>query len=215
MNRSRRPSATSRGRARHRAFRARTARRGGALLLMLFLSMSIAALAISAIFLSSSSRLLTTQLDREEIDSYAADAALALGKSRLNQDPTALPDTGWTYVIHNGTIPDASNNPLPGLSVNVYVGPTGSIDQQTGGRFATLFAEVTDVNGGKTIRRLEMVQETFREIWLLVERGGLPDKSASDPSDNIYGPRLLQRYDLDVQRAVGDLSRQRVHAASS
>ncbi|MEP6689841.1 MAG: hypothetical protein ABJD07_01725 [Gemmatimonadaceae bacterium] len=181
---SRRLSARARWSQRSRA---KGVRRGGALLLMLFLSMSIAALALSAIFLTSSSKFLGAQLDREEIDSYGADAALQLGKSRLELDPTAFPDSGWAYLLQNATIPDASNNPIPGVLVNVYVGPTGSVDVNSGGRFATLFAEVSDVNGGKTVRRLELVQESFARFGYWSNSEGSPHICFGS-GDHLYGP---------------------------
>ncbi|MDQ6828843.1 MAG: hypothetical protein M3081_08255 [Gemmatimonadota bacterium] len=159
-------------------------RRGGALLLMLFLSMSIAALAMSAIFLTSGSRFLSAALDREEIDSYAADAALALGKSRLEVDASMIPDSGFVLLLDHTTIPDADNIPIPGITATVYAGPSGSISQK-GGRFVTLFAEIIDMNGAHTIRRLELVQESFARFgyWSNSE-----NNICFGAGDNIYGP---------------------------
>src|SRR3970282_1347112 len=70
-------------------------RRGSALILVLIMTLSLAGLAISAIYLSSSAGLLTRYYDRERDYRYAAEAALALGKSRVNKDTgLGLPELG-------------------------------------------------------------------------------------------------------------------------
>ncbi len=161
------------------------ARRGGAaILLVLFLSVSIVALAMSAIFLTSGSRSLSAALDREEIDSYAADAALALGKSQLEVDASMVPDSGYVLLLDHTTIPDASNNPIPGITATVYAGPSGSISQK-GGRFVTLFAEIVDNNGAHTIRRLELVQESFARFAYWSNQEG---SICFGSGDHIWGP---------------------------
>jgi hypothetical protein len=55
-------------------------RRGSALILVLIMTLSLAGLAISAIYLSSSSNLLTRYYDKERNYRYGAEMAVALGK---------------------------------------------------------------------------------------------------------------------------------------
>src|ERR1019366_8319777 len=76
-------------------------RRGSALILVLIMTLSLAGLAMSAIYLSSSAGLLSRYYDRERNYRYAAEAAIALGKSRAQMGDTTmhLLDSGATSLL--------------------------------------------------------------------------------------------------------------------
>lgn len=141
----------------------RNARRGSALVLVLVLAMGLAALAMSAIYLSSHAQLVTRSFEREADYSFAADAGVAMGRSRLDADAWALPDTGWITLHDNVTIQDADDVDIPGVRVNVWVGPTGSV-AANGQRFGSIVAEALDGNGSRFIRHLEVTRESFAKF---------------------------------------------------
>jgi Tfp pilus assembly protein PilX len=172
----------------HHALRAR---RGSALILVLVFTVSLAALAMSAIFLSSNATLLGKSYDRERDFKYAAEAALAMGKSRLNNDAAALPDSGWDTLMFNATVPTADSTTVPNVTVNLYAGPTGSTTGQFG-RFASLVAEARDNQGSRFVRRLEVTQESFAKFayWTDNEKTPPPGPVTIyfQSGDNIWGP---------------------------
>jgi len=135
-------------------------RRGFALLTIIILTFGMAALAASAVYLSGNTGLLNTSQDREREFKYGAEAAMAMGKSRLNVDPLAMPDTSFVTLMSGQQIIGADGVPLPGLTVNLYAGPTGSSSGQFG-RFASVVAEARDAQGARFVRRLELTQESF------------------------------------------------------
>jgi hypothetical protein len=152
----------------------RTPRRGVALVFVLVFVIAMAALAMSSIFMASNSNLLAKSYDRERDLRSAADAALAIGKARVNSSPSLLTmAVGQTYkqILINQPIMSADSSYLPGIVVNVWVGPTGTTSGQNG-RFASIVAQALDTRGGSNaykngqgfIRRLELTQESFAKF---------------------------------------------------
>lgn len=138
-------------------------RRGSALVLVLVLTVAVAALALSAIALTSHSGLVTRYYDREQEFRYASEAALAMGKSRLNTDAYALPDSGFATLMTGEPVVGADGVALENLTANLYVGPTGSTSGQFG-RFASVVSEIRDPAGSRFVRRLELAQESFAKF---------------------------------------------------
>jgi hypothetical protein len=138
-------------------------RRGSALILTLVLTLSLASLATSAIYLGANDQMLALTYDQERNMRYADEAVLAMGKSTLNFDPYASPDTGYTQVMNNATIMGADGKPLPGITANMYIGPTSSNTGQFG-RFVSVVAVVKNQTGAQVIRRLELAQESFAKF---------------------------------------------------
>jgi len=136
------------------------ARRGVALFISLFFVAGIGALALSAIYLTANGTLLSKSYEKEDELKYAAEAALAIGKSELNFNPAALPNTSYVSLMSNKTLIAGDGQPINGVSVNLYVGQTGSSTGQFG-RFASLVAEARAGNGTGFVRRLELSQESF------------------------------------------------------
>lgn len=138
-------------------------RRGFALAMALLFTFAIGALATSAIILNSNASLMAKAVDRQRDLSYAAEAALEIGKSELNFDPAALPDSGETQIITNQPVKEADGTTLPNITVNAWVGPTGSTTGQFG-RFASVVAQAVDNRGYGFVRRLELAQESFAKF---------------------------------------------------
>jgi hypothetical protein len=121
------------------------------------------ALAMGAIYVNSNGYLVGRMSEREKELRYAADAALQVGKSRLNNDPFALPDTGYVSLESGAAVLGASGVPIAGVTYNLYAGPTGSTTGQFG-RYASAISEAIGprgARGARFVRRLEMQQESF------------------------------------------------------
>jgi len=138
-------------------------RRGSAIILTLVLTLSLAAVATSAIYLGGNAQILATTYDHERDLRYAAEAALAMGKSRLNYDPLVVPDTGYTTVWSNQPVTAADGTPIPGITTDMYIGPTSSNTGQFG-RFVSVVAVAHDAVGSTVVRRLELAQESFAKF---------------------------------------------------
>jgi hypothetical protein len=135
---------------------------GSALILVLVMTAGLAALAMSAIFMASSSGLMTRYYDRERNYRYAAEQALQIGVSRLAKDTSIhLADTGYMQLMSSASLTDANGVTIPNTIVNLYVGLTGNTTGQFG-QFASLIAEVNDASGNtKYFRRLELMAQNF------------------------------------------------------
>ncbi len=167
-------------------------RRGIALVFVLIFVIAMAALAMSSIFMASNANLLAKSYDRERDLKFAAEAALSIGKSRVNADPNILTmrSAGQldTAILLGQTLTGADGNALSGIKVNVYVGPTGSTSGQFG-RFSSIIAEARDQRGNGFIRRLELTQESFAKFayWSNSESNGSTTIFFNN-GDELWGP---------------------------
>lgn len=157
-------------------------RRGSALILVLLMTLAVAALAIAAIFMTSSAGLLSRFYDRERLFRYAAESALEVTRSRLESDvaPT-VPDTGVRVLLSGWKLRTAGGDTVAGVSVNVYASVTGD----TSGTylpFTTLLAVAYDVNGTRHVRRLDLRRESFSRYQFFVD---------SFPSGVTFGPGVV------------------------
>jgi hypothetical protein len=152
------------------------------------MTLGMAALAASAVYLSGTAGLISTSQDREREFKYGAEAAMAIGKSRLNTDPLVLPDTSYNTILSNQQVIGADGVPLPGVTVNLYAGPTGSTSGQFG-RFASVVAEARDGQGARFVRRLELTQESFARYayWSNRETNN-GNTIYFGNGDNLWGP---------------------------
>lgn len=181
---------TPRGSAQHGQ---RRPRRGAALVFVMVFVFAMAALAMSSIFMASNANLLAKSYDRERDLKYAAEAALAIGKSRVNADPNILTmrSAGQldTLILGQTTLVGADGLPMTGIKVNVYVGPTGSTSGQFG-RFSSIVAEARDQRGNGFIRRLELTQESFAKFayWSNQENATGASTIYFGGADELWGP---------------------------
>ncbi len=174
---------TSQRRTPRRAKRIRS-RRGIALFITLFFVGAVGALALSAIYLTENASLLGKSYDREDELKYAAEAALAMGKAELNYNPAALPSTSYVALMSNTPIATANGSTVPGLTVDLYAGQTGSTSGQFG-RFASLVAKAHYPDGTGFARRLELTQQSFAiyAYWSNTEAG-----VSFGGGDQLFGP---------------------------
>ncbi|MEO6865880.1 MAG: hypothetical protein ABI229_10540, partial [Gemmatimonadaceae bacterium] len=146
-----------------RTMRRGSDRRGSALILTLVLTLSLASLATSAIYLGGNEQILANTYDQERTMRYADEAMLQMGKSTLNFDPLSAPDTGYRTVKNNVPVMGADGNPIPGITASMYLGPTSSNTGQFG-RFVSVVAVAQNLAGAKVVRRLELAQESFAKF---------------------------------------------------
>lgn len=164
-------------------------RRGVALILTLMLTFAMGALAAAAIYLNSNAGLIGRMTEREKEMRYSADAALQIGKSLLNNDPTALPDSGYRVLMSGGTLVGVGGVPIAGLTYNLYTGPTGSTTGQFG-RFGSVVSEVIGPRGARFVRRLELEQESFARYayWTNQEKNSSGGTIYFAGGDVLWGP---------------------------
>jgi hypothetical protein len=155
------------------------ARRGSALVLVLIMTLSLAGLAISAIYLSSSAGLLTRYYDKERDYRYVAEAALAYGKSRITNDTLlVLPSDSAMVLMSGGSVTDASGTVIPTVKVNLYAAFTGDTTGKWG-QYVTLLAQAYDAGGTRHVRRLDLVAESFAKYAMFTN---------ISPTNYQYGP---------------------------
>ncbi len=132
------------------------------MILVLIMTLSLAGLAMSAIYLSSSAGLLSRYYDRERNYRYAAEAAIALGKSRIQAGDTSLHmlDTGAMALLTAASLKDANAVTIPRILVNLYGANTGDT-VGIYGQFITLLAQAYDSGGTRMVRRLDLTAESF------------------------------------------------------
>jgi hypothetical protein len=146
-------------------------RTGSALVLVLIMTLSLAGLAISAIYLSSSAGLLSRYYDKERDYRYAAEAALAMGKARLMAKDTGLvlPEDTALKMVNAGTLTDATGATIPNIRVNVYGAFTGDTVGRFG-NFVTLLASAYDSGGTRHVRRLDLAAESFSRFAMFTNQ---------------------------------------------
>ncbi len=152
--------------------RAGRSRAGFSLGIALIFTLVIGALATASILLSSNATLLAKSVEHQRDLRYAAEAGLEMVKSRLDLNANLVPDSGETQVMTNATIQSADYVNLAGIKVNVWVGPSGSLSGQYG-NFATIVSQSTDNIGVSSVRRLDVLQESFAKYayWSNAETG--------------------------------------------
>ena len=155
------------------------ARRGSALILVLLMTLAVAALAVAAIFMASSANLLSRYYDRERDHRFAAEAALEIVRSRLERDVTlAVPDTGMRVLASGLRIPDADGVLRSRTSVDVYAAVTGDTSGATTPH-VTLIARAWDAGGTRHVRRVDLRRQSFSHYQFFVDQ--FPNTMAFGP----------------------------------
>jgi hypothetical protein len=153
-------------------------RRGSALILVLIMTLSLAGLAMSAIYLSSSANILTRYYDKERNYRYGAEMGVALGKSRVNRDTLlGLPDDTALKILTGASLTDAAGVTIPNVKVNLYGAFTGDTSGRFG-KFVTLLSQAYDTGGTRMVRRLDLTSESFSRFAMFAD---------SFPSNLTYG----------------------------
>lgn len=146
------------------------------------MTLAVAALAIAAIFMSSSAGLLSRFYDRERDYRLAAESAIEMVVSRLEHDVTlGIPDTGMRVLASGLKIPNADGSVSSQLSVDVYGAATGDTSGFSTPHI-TLVARAWDANGTRHVRRVDFRRESFSRYQMLVD---------SFPASLTFGPGVF------------------------
>lgn len=165
----------------------RGTRRGSALILVLLMTLAVAALAVAAIFMTSSAGLLSRFYDRERQFSYAAESALQQAISKLQLDTSfAVTSTTPVSVIPLTDLYDAAGTVIAGARVQVWGALTGDTTS-SGPITVTLLAQVSDVVGTRFVRRVDLRREHFAQINLLVNNATTAATAPFERGDSIVG----------------------------
>lgn len=163
----------------------RSVRRGSALILVLIMTLSLAGLAASAIYMAGNSGLLSRFHDKERDLTFALETALELGQSRLQRDTTlVLYDTGYTQLLTNQAVFTSDDTPLTGVTVDLYGGYTGD----TSGVYVpyiTLLATVSDPGGVRLARRMDLQAQSFSRYGVFAN--DFPSSASIGIGENIPG----------------------------
>ncbi len=136
-------------------------RRGSSLLLVLIMTTAMAALVLSAIYLQSLGSIVSSLRERERDFRYAAEAALAVGKSRVNRDTLlAIPADSFATLFRDSVLVDATGTTIPRARVTMHYAFTGDTTGRFG-EFVTLLARASDDVGTRHLRRLDLTAESF------------------------------------------------------
>jgi Tfp pilus assembly protein PilX len=163
----------------------RSGERGMALVLVMLITVAVAALAAGAIFLTGSSYLISRGQEQEQDMRNAADAGIELGRSALNGNPALFPDSGYVTLFASQPVLDASGTPIPNTTRSIYLGPTGSSTGQYG-IFGSVVSVISNRSGAVLVRRGELSQESFARFAYYTNSEG--SNICFGNMDNIYGP---------------------------
>lgn len=158
---------------------------GIALLVVILLVMTLAAMSLGASMLSMNTGLIRRFGERNSVAGAAAVAGMEEARSKLNGDITLYPSTGYATLETNAVVRDASGTIIPGLTRTTYAGPSGVSSGQYG-IFGSIISVVTDNVGIKTIRRMEVNQESFAKYAYFTDFE--PSTIAFGGGDQIWGP---------------------------
>ncbi|MEJ2678508.1 MAG: hypothetical protein P8174_05450 [Gemmatimonadota bacterium] len=159
-------------------------REGIALLLVILLTMVVAAVAAGAALIGANSRLISDYDQRISLLESVADAGLEESRAILNQDASLFPDSGYVALEENAAVYDAERHLIPGVTRSVYAGPVGGGVGQYG-TFGTIVAVARDGDGAKVIRRRDIKRESFAKYAFFTNSEG---SLAFGVGDQIYGP---------------------------
>ena len=144
-------------------------RRGSALMLVLLFTLALGGLAISAIYMNGTTHVVSKLYDRERDYRYAAEWALAMGKSRISRDTTLiLADSGYVQLASNVKPQTVGGQNIPLVSVDLYAGLSGVTTGQYG-KAVSLVAVASDSSGARHVRRLELLAENFAVYAVFVD----------------------------------------------
>jgi hypothetical protein len=169
-------------------------RRGAALIMALVVSIAVAAMALGAIFISSSARLTTRFSAREASMQASANAGLEIIRDSVNNGSfdSLLPLAGFTTIATTAAVYDASGDQLPRMTRSLYVGRTGgrtggaATAGQYGSNFASALSVIRDERGAVAARRLLMTQESWSKFAVAINEWNA--SSAYGCSESINGP---------------------------
>lgn len=150
--------------------------RGIALALVLLVAITVAALAMGGIVLTSTGALTSKFHYRELALHAAAEAGIELARDSLNRDRGLLPDSGYVTLESNAAVYDASGSVIPGVTRSVYAGRTGgrtggaATSGQYGTNFASALSVIEDARGAVAVRRMLLNEESWSRYAYAMNR---------------------------------------------
>lgn len=160
-------------------------RRGSALILVLIMTLSLAALASSAIYMTGNSGLLSRYHDKERDLTFALESALELGASRLKRDTSLwVSYNSYTQLLTNQKVYTSDGGEVTGLTVNLYGAYTGDT-AGTRVPYITLLATVSDATGLRLARRMDLLAQSFSRYGLFAN--DFPSSASIGAGENIGG----------------------------
>lgn len=155
------------------------------MILVLIMTLSLAGLAMSAIYMAGSSGMLSRYHDKERDLTFALETALELGKSRLQRDTLlVLYDTGYRQLLASQAVYTSGGAALTGVTVDLYAGYTGD----TAGvyvPYVTLLGTVSDANGIRFARRMDLYAQSYARYSLFAN--DFPSAAVIGAGENIPG----------------------------
>ncbi len=168
----------------------RAGEEGFALLTVLLLLLVVGAIAIAGVAVSGNANLVGAVASRQARMTDVAEAGVELGRAYVNRHPRIYPDSSYVR-IDPAALPlrDARGNPIPGLTRNVYVGPSGISTGQFG-VYGGIVSVVEDALGNRVVAHGEVYQESFAKFAYFTDKEtdsrGNPIYFA--PGDQLFGP---------------------------
>lgn len=160
-------------------------REGIALLLVILLTMVVAAVAAGAALIGANSRLISEYDQRISLLESVADAGLEESRAILNQDPSLFPDSGYVALEEHAVVYDADRRVVPGVTRSVYAGPVGGGVGQFGS-FGAIVSVARDADGAEVIRRRDIERESFAKYAYFTNSEG--NNISFGNGDKLYGP---------------------------
>src|SRR3990172_3575882 len=158
--------------------------RGIALMVVLLVSLAVAAIALGAGLMSTSTQAVNLYSDRLGVLEATADAGIEWARAKINANKANYPDSSYRALENGASGPAASGPPTPGVRRWTYVGPTGITSGQYG-VFGSAVVVVEDASGNKIVRRGEVFQESFAKFAYFTDIEGT---IVFGGGDQIWGP---------------------------
>ena len=163
----------------------RTDRPGIALLVVMLLTMVVAAIAAGAALIGANTFLINEYDSQTSLLESVADAGLELGRARLNANPGLYSTSSPATLEFDAAVYDASGAVIPGVTRTVYSLPLGGGLGEYG-NFAALVALAEDADGARVVRRLDLLQESFAVYAYFTNFE--PANIYFGNNDQLYGP---------------------------
>jgi Tfp pilus assembly protein PilX len=158
--------------------------RGIALITVLLVAFAVSGIALAGAMWTLNAALITKNADRSAILNDVAVAGLEEGRSRLNANPALYPAAGYTTMVNDSLVTDATGADIPNLRRSLYVGPDGITSGQYG-VYGTIISTVRDTFGNQVVRRLQINQESFAKYSYFTNTEG---NIVFANNDQIRGP---------------------------
>jgi hypothetical protein len=159
--------------------------RGIALMVVLLVSLAVAAIALGASLMSMSTQAVNLYSDRLGTLEAVADGGIEWARARINANKVNYPDSGYKTLESGVSVKDASGAVIPGVLRWTYVGPTGISTGQYG-VFGSAVVVTKDAYGNVLVRRGEVYQESFAKFAYFTDNEG--SNIVFGNGDQIWGP---------------------------